>query len=67
MIVFALASSTLAEPSVIGVEFPDVKDNPKIAAKDWELSLFSKASYTRTSPTSQPAQPIQGAVSRAAR
>lgn len=40
--------------AIIGVEFPDLKHNPKIAPKDWELSMFSKASYTKTSPTSQP-------------
>jgi M6 family metalloprotease-like protein len=40
--------------AVVGVEFPDVKHNAKIAPKNWEDSLFSKAAYTEKSVTGQP-------------
>jgi M6 family metalloprotease-like protein len=40
--------------AVIGVEFPDVKHNDKIAIKNWEESFFSIGTYNTTSATSQP-------------
>jgi M6 family metalloprotease-like protein len=39
--------------AVVGVEYPDVKHNPKITEKDWEESLFSRGTYTGTSATGQ--------------
>ncbi len=39
--------------AVICVEFSDTKHNAKITAKDWEESLFSKGTYTKTSATGQ--------------
>jgi M6 family metalloprotease-like protein len=39
--------------AVIGIEYPDVKHNPKIAGKDWEDSLFSLGTYTGKSATGQ--------------
>src|SRR5262245_268344 len=39
--------------AVVCIEYPDVKHNPKIAAKDWEESLFSKGTYTKASVTGQ--------------
>jgi immune inhibitor A len=39
--------------AIIGVEYPDVKHNPKIANKDWEDSMFSIGSYTGKSATGQ--------------
>src|SRR5262245_32938341 len=40
--------------AVIRIEYPDVKHNDKIAAKDWEDALFSKGTYNKTSVTGQP-------------
>jgi M6 family metalloprotease-like protein len=40
--------------ALIGVEFPDIKRNPRIRTRDWEDALFSLGSYTKTSATSQP-------------
>jgi M6 family metalloprotease-like protein len=39
--------------AVIGVEYADVKHNPKIADKDWENSLFSIGTYKGKSATGQ--------------
>jgi M6 family metalloprotease-like protein len=39
--------------AIICVEYPDVKHNAKITPKDWEESMFSKGTYTRTSVTGQ--------------
>ena len=39
--------------AVIGVEYPDVKHNPKITDEDWEESLFSRGKYTGKSATGQ--------------
>ena len=39
--------------AIIGIEYPDVKHNPKIADKDWEDSMFSLGSYTDKSATGQ--------------
>lgn len=39
--------------AIIGVEYPDVKHNPKIPPKAWEDSMFSKGTYTGTSATGQ--------------
>ena len=40
--------------AIIGVEFADVKHNPKITTGDWERSFFSKRTYTKSSVTGQP-------------
>ena len=32
--------------AIIGVEYPDVKHNPKITDEDWEESMFSLGTYT---------------------
>lgn len=40
--------------AIIGVEYPDVKHNDKIADRDWEDSMFSLGSYTGKSATGQP-------------
>lgn len=40
--------------AVIGIEYPDVKHNPKITDKDWEDSLFSLSTYTGKGATGQP-------------
>jgi immune inhibitor A len=39
--------------AIIGIEYPDVKHNEKIADKDWEASLFSVGKYTDKSATGQ--------------
>jgi M6 family metalloprotease-like protein len=39
--------------AVVPVEYPDVKHNPKITAKDWEDALFSRNTYTKKSVTGQ--------------
>ncbi|HEY1188424.1 MAG TPA: M6 family metalloprotease domain-containing protein [Gemmata sp.] len=39
--------------AIIGVEYPDVKHNAKIADKDWEDSMFSLDTYTGKSATGQ--------------
>ena len=39
--------------AVIGVEFPDVKHNPKIHLQEWEEMFFSRGRYVRTSATGQ--------------
>ena len=47
----------VAQPSyklaIIGVEYPDVKHNPKIKDADWEASMFSTGTYTGKSATGQ--------------
>jgi immune inhibitor A len=39
--------------AIIGVEYPDVKHNPKISDADWEASMFSVGKYTDKSATGQ--------------
>lgn len=39
--------------AVLGIEYPDVKHNPKIKDSDWEEALFSRGTYTRTSATGE--------------
>jgi M6 family metalloprotease-like protein len=39
--------------AVIGIEYPDVKHNPKIKDTDWDASLFSRDTYTGESATGQ--------------
>ncbi len=39
--------------AIVGIEFPDVKHNDKIKNTDWQDSLFSKGTYTKTSVTGQ--------------
>ncbi|MFM8273768.1 MAG: M6 family metalloprotease domain-containing protein [Gemmata sp.] len=39
--------------AIIGVEYPDVKHNPKITNKDWEDSMFSLGTYTGKSATGE--------------
>lgn len=39
--------------AIIGVEYPDVKHNPKVTDKDWEDSMFSLGKYTDKSATGQ--------------
>lgn len=38
---------------LIGIEFQDVKHNPKITTKDWEESFFSRETYNTTNATGQ--------------
>ncbi len=40
--------------AVVCVEYPDVKHNAKITAKDWEDALFSTKTYVKKSVTGQP-------------
>ncbi len=40
--------------AILGIEYPDVKHNPKITDADWEASLFSVGCYTGKCPTGQP-------------
>jgi M6 family metalloprotease-like protein len=39
--------------AVVCIEYPDQEHNPKFTLKDWETSLFSEKTYTKTSPTGQ--------------
>ena len=39
--------------AIIGIEYPDLKHNAKIALKDWEEQFFSKGTYTKKSATGQ--------------
>jgi immune inhibitor A len=39
--------------AIIGVDYPDVKRNPKITDKDWEESMFSIGTYNKTSVTGE--------------
>ncbi|WP_020468608.1 M6 family metalloprotease domain-containing protein [Zavarzinella formosa] len=39
--------------AIIGIDFQDVKHNPKVTAKDWEDSLFTKGTFTQTNATGQ--------------
>lgn len=39
--------------AVIPIDYPDVKHNSKVTAKDWEKALFSRSEYTAKSPTGQ--------------
>ena len=40
--------------AIIGVEYPDVKHNPKIKDADWEESMFSLGRYQGKSATGEP-------------
>ena len=40
--------------ALIGVEYPDVKHNPKITKEAWEHSLFSRGVPHKTNATGQP-------------
>ena len=40
--------------AVIGIDYPDVKHNPKVQGSDWEQSLFSVGKYTDKSATGFP-------------
>lgn len=37
--------------AILGIEYPDVKHNPKIKDKDWEQAMFSLGTYTGKSAT----------------
>jgi M6 family metalloprotease-like protein len=39
--------------AILGIEYPDVKHNPKITDGDWEASMFSAGTYTGKSATGQ--------------
>jgi M6 family metalloprotease-like protein len=39
--------------AVVLIEFPDIKHNAKVTAKDWDEAVFSRKSYTKTSATGQ--------------
>jgi hypothetical protein len=39
--------------AVVGVEFPDVKHNEKVAAKDWEAALLSSGEHNGKNATGQ--------------
>lgn len=39
--------------AVIGIEYPDVKHNPKVADADWDTAMFSVGEYRGTSATGQ--------------
>jgi M6 family metalloprotease-like protein len=39
--------------AIVGIEFPDVKQNEKITGENWEEALFTTKSYTTTSVTGQ--------------
>src|SRR5260221_7025175 len=39
--------------AILGVEYPDVKHNPKIEDKHWEESMFSLGTYTGKSATGE--------------
>lgn len=40
--------------AVVGVEFADVKHNPKVTTQDWDRAFFSRNAYLEQSPTGQP-------------
>src|SRR5262249_25863806 len=46
--------------AVVGIEFPDVKHNAKVTAKDWEEALFSRKSYDQKA--SATGQPVHGSL-----
>jgi M6 family metalloprotease-like protein len=39
--------------AILGIEYPDVKHNPKIADADWEASMFSTGTYAGKSATGE--------------
>lgn len=39
--------------AILGIEYPDVKHNPKIKDRDWEQSMFSLGTYTGKSATGE--------------
>lgn len=39
--------------AIVCIEYPDVKRNEKVTAKDWEASLFSKGTFNKTNATGQ--------------
>ncbi len=49
----SLFKKELYRLAVIGVEYPDLKHNAKIAVKDWEEQFFSKGTYTKKNATGQ--------------
>ncbi len=46
--------------AVLGIEYPDVKHNPKITDADWEASLFGVGRYTGKNATGQPVHGSMG-------
>lgn len=40
--------------AVVGVEYPDIKHNPKITAADWSETLFGRSSHVKTSGATSP-------------
>ena len=38
---------------IVGIEYPDVKHNPKITDADWKKAMFSSGEYTNRSATGQ--------------
>lgn len=40
--------------AILGIEYPDVKHNPKVTDADWEASMFSLGKYAGKSATGQP-------------
>ena len=46
--------------AVVRIEYPDVKHNPKIEAKDWEEALFSKGTYAKKNSVT--GQPVYGSL-----
>ncbi len=41
--------------AIVGIEFPDVRHNPRITAADWEREFFSTNTYTGRNATGQSA------------
>ncbi len=39
--------------AIVCIEYPDVKHNSKVPTKAWDEALFSRGTYTKTSPTGQ--------------
>jgi len=39
--------------AILGIEYPDVKHNPKITDRDWEEAMFSVGTYTGKSATGE--------------
>jgi len=40
--------------AVLGIEYPDVKHNPKVTDADWEAAMFSTGTYSEKSATGEP-------------
>lgn len=47
--------------AIIGIEYPDVKHNAKVAVRDWEESLFSRGKYVKKNSVT--GQPVFGSLS----